>query len=186
VDLYRVFDWDGSSLGRGEGGPLHVPRALQGRGRHDNPAAYGAWYWSRDSLSPIAEWLQVYRGGTVDDDDFVGPADRVRAVVGIEIDDGIRLVYLDAPAELTRRTLRPSQVATSDRATTQRIAASLFREGAAGFSWWSTLEASWINLTLFYERALPHVRVTAAPRPLSTRDPQVREAAARLDIDLER
>src|SRR5437867_683257 len=85
VDRSRVFDWDGSSLGRGDGGPLFVPRTLQGRGRHDNPATYGAWYWSRDSLSPIAEWLQAFRGRLVDDDDFIAPADRVRAVVGIEV-----------------------------------------------------------------------------------------------------
>jgi len=185
VDLYRVFDWDRSSLGRAEGGPLFVPRTLQGRGRHDNPATYGAWYWSRDALSPIAEWLQVYRGRIVDDDDFVAPADRIRAVVGIEIDEDIRLVDLDDPVELTRRDLRPSHVATSDRATTQRMAAALFHGGVTGFAWWSTLEAAWINVTLFYERALPHVRVVTPPRPLSTRDPQVREAAAWLDIEFE-
>jgi hypothetical protein len=182
VKLYRIFDWDGASLGRGDGGPLFVARTRQGGGRHDNPGQYGAWYCSRDSLSPVAEWLQVFRGRTVYDDDFVGPDRRVKALVGFEIDEHISLVDLDDPAELSTRHLRPSQVATFHRATTQRIAAALFKEGVTGLSWWSTLEAEWTNVTLFYERALPHVRVATLPQRLSTRDTHVREAAARLDV----
>jgi hypothetical protein len=111
-------------------------------------------------------------------------ASGVQAVAGIEIDDDVSLVDLDHPGELSKRDLGPSQVGMFNRSTTQRIAASLFQEGATGFSWWSTLEAEWINVTLFYERALPHVRVVAPPRPLSTHDADVREAAARLDVGI--
>ena len=186
MELYRVFEWDGTSLGRSDGGPLHIPRATQGLGRHDNPSQFGAWYCSRDGVSAVAESLQRFRGQSIADDDFVRPNGRIKALVGFDLDDDISLVDLDDPAELSARDLRPSLVATLNRVTTQRIAASLFREGAAGFSWWSTLEAAWTNVTLFYERALPHVRITAPPRRLSTRDAQVREAAARLEVDLER
>jgi len=184
VDLYRVFDWDGSSLGRADGGPLFVARTGQGSGRHDNPSQFGAWYCSRHPLSAVAESLQRFRGQALDDDDFIRPDGRVKALVGLEIDDNISLVDLDDPAELSTRRLRPSQVATLQRATTQQIAASLFREGATGIAWWSTLEAAWTNVTLFYERALPHVRVATPPRRLSARDADVREAAMRLDVGL--
>ncbi len=185
MDLFRVFDWDGSSLGRVEGGPLFVPRALQGRGRHDNPARYVAWYCSRDSVSPIAEWLQAFRARTISDDDFMVVSGRAKALVHLEIDHDIALIDLDDPAELSKRRWRPSHVATPRRAETQRMAAALFDEGVTGMAWWSTLNADWANVTLFYERALPHVRLTARPRRLSTRDPQVREAAARLEVALE-
>jgi len=186
VELYRVFEWDGTSLGRRDGGPLFVARTIQGRSRHDNPSQFGAWYCSRDPVSATAELLQRFRGQGVDDDVFVRPSGRMKALVGFDLDDDISLVDLDDPTELSARDLRPSHVATLNRATTQRIAASLYRRGATGFSWWSTLEAAWTNVTLFYERALPHVRVATPPRCLSTRDPQVREAAARLEVELER
>ncbi len=68
---------------------------------------------------------------------------------------------------------------------TQRIASAIFDEGAAGFQWWSTLDAEWINVTLFDERARAHVRVAAAPRLLSVRSAEVREAAARLGVRIQ-
>lgn len=185
MQLYRVFDWDRASFGRTDGGPLFVARTLQGRGRHDKPSQFVAWYCSRDAVSAVAESVQRFRGQAIEDDDFIRPNGRVKALVGFELDDALPLVDLDDPAELSARDLRPSHVASSNRTETQRIAASLFRDGATGFSWWSTLEAAWTNVTLFYERALPHVRVATPPRPLSTHDGHVRAAAARLDIGLE-
>ena len=68
------------------------------------------------------------------------------------------------------------------RSVTQRIAASVFEEGAGGLLWWSTLEAEWANVTLFHERALPHVSIAAPPRTLTTGMPEVRQAAAFLGI----
>jgi hypothetical protein len=75
-------------------------------------------------------------------------------------------------------------VATRRRATTQAMAASIFEEGAAGLLWWSALEAEWINATLFFERAMPHVSIAGAPRRLSTAMPEVRAAADHLGIQL--
>jgi hypothetical protein len=56
--------------------------------------------------------------------------------------------------------VRPSEVATRTRTVTQAYALRLFGEApdAVGLRWWSTLEASLINLTLF-DRAAPHVSV---------------------------
>ena len=52
--------------------------------------------------------------------------------------------------------------------------------GAAGLRWWSTLEASWINVTLF-DRAAARSR-RAGCGPLSTRDDDVRAAARFLGL----
>jgi hypothetical protein len=182
VELFRVFDWDGSSLGRVEGGPLFVARSRQGAGRHDGPAQYGAWYCSQHAVAAVAECIQYLRGHALDDGDFVRGGGRVKALVTLRLDPGVALVNLDDPAELLPRRIRPSQVATMRRPVTQHIAASVFREGAGGLLWWSTLEAEWINVTLFHERALPHVVIGAPPRALSTRLSEVREAAEHLGV----
>ncbi|MBI3493113.1 MAG: RES family NAD+ phosphorylase [Acidobacteria bacterium] len=184
MELFRVFDWDGASLGRSEGGPLCVARSRQGAGRHDSPAQYGAWYCSRLAVSAIAECIQYLRGHVLRDGDFVRANGRTKALVMLRLDDALPIVDLDDPAALVRRRLRPSQVATLRRAVTQRIAASVFREGAGGLSWWSTLDAEWTNVTLFHERALPHIVIAAPPRMLSTRLAEVREAAAHLGVQI--
>ena len=171
MDLFRVFDWDGASVGRAHGGPLFVARARQGPGRHDAPARYGAWYCSRLAVSAIAECIQSLRGHVLADADFQRVGGITKAIVGLRLDEGLEIVDLDDPSELAARRIRPSQVATLRRQVTQTIAASLFEEGAVGLAWWSTLEAEWTNVTLFHERALPHVLVSAPPRALSLKLP---------------
>ena len=182
MELFRVFDWDRSSLGRAEGGPLFVARAQQGAGRHDVPEHYGALYCSRAAVSAVAECIQYLRGHVLHDRDFVRRGTLTKALVTLRVDDRVRLVDLDNPAELTARRVRPSQVATLRRAVTQAIALSVFREGADGLTWWSILDAEWTNVTLFHERALPHIAVAVPPQVLSTRIPEVRLAAEHLGI----
>ena len=82
------------------------------------------------------------------------------------------------------RDLRPSTVATRRRDVTRRMALRIFEEGGAGFGWWSTLEASWANMTLFSERAAPHLRVEGEPEFLSIDHPAVWVAADALGIRL--
>src|SRR5262249_7517816 len=118
VELYRVFEWDGTSLGRTDGGPLYVARTLQGPGRHDNPSQFAAWYCSRDPASAVAESIQRFRGQMLEDLDFVRPNGRMNALVGLDADDDLSLVDLDDPAELSARDLRPSRVATPRRTAT--------------------------------------------------------------------
>jgi hypothetical protein len=179
-----VFTWNGSAMGAARGGPLFVPREQQGAGRHDAPEKYGAWYCSRDAVSAVAESMAFARGRSLHDGDFVTARGTVRAVVGLQIEDGISVLDLDDPQILVERRLRPSQVATRQRPITQRIATALFDEGATGFLWWSTLDAAWVNATLFHERALPYVSIATRPRRLSTRLPEVQEAAERIGISL--
>ncbi|MGH9256506.1 MAG: RES family NAD+ phosphorylase [Vicinamibacterales bacterium] len=184
MEIFRVFDWDGTSRGRSPGGPLFVPRLRQGAGRHDAPEKYGAWYGSRSAVSAVAESIQFLRGHALADSDFQRAGGANKALVGLWLDDALRLVDLDDPSQLAARHLRPSQVATLRRTVTQRIAVSMFDEGAGGLSWWSILEAEWTNMTLFYERALPYVSVMGPPRRLAIRLPEVQQAAELLGIQL--
>lgn len=161
-----------------------MARTRQGAGRHDAPALYGAWYCSAQPVSAVAESIQYLRGSRLTDADFRRAGNVVKGLVGLRLDPSVPLIDLDDPSELIRRGLRPSGVATMDRAVTQRMAASLFDEGAAGLCWWSTLEAAWTNVTLFHERALPHVSIVQPARPLTVRMPEVQAAAAHLGIQL--
>ena len=98
-----------------------------------------------------------------------------------ECDDVVGLKQAD-PAVLVEAALRPSQVATNRRDVTQTDAARLFdaHPDAAGLRWWSTLEASWINATLF-DRAARRVHVRAV-HALDPGAEDVRAAAAFLGL----
>jgi hypothetical protein len=184
VDLFRVFDWDGASIGRTPGGPLFVTRARQGSGRHDAPIKYGAWYCAQEAVSAVGETIQFLRGHTLGDDDFRRADGTRKALVRLRLDDGLILIDLDDPRALIDRRLRPSRVATGRRSTTQAIAASIFDDGADGLLWWSTLEAEWTNATLFHERAVRRVQIADGPRLLTVALSEVREAAERLGVAL--
>lgn len=182
--LYRLFPWNPDVEASAPGGALFSPRAQQGRGRHDNPHLYGAIYTARVEISAIAEWLAAFRGQSIVADDFFRTDDRVWAVVGLDDSGLTEIVDLDNPDELAARSLRPSSVATRTRTTTQGIARALFNEGVPGIVWWSTLEASWPNVTLFAERALDALRIADGPREIGIDDPVVRTAAAAMGVTL--
>lgn len=184
MQCFRVFDWDGSSLGRSERGPFFIARGRQGAGRHDAPAIYGAWYCSLDAVSAVAECIQYLRGHVLRDADFSRVGGTTKAIVRLHVDDRLELVNLDDPVQLVKRHLPPSQVATMRRAVTQQIAASVFQEGAAGLQWWSTLDAEWTNVTLFCERAIARVSMPKPPQKLSIRLPVVQQAARHLGIEV--
>jgi hypothetical protein len=184
--LYRVFPYLPGREPQDEGGPLFVPRERQGTGRHDNPDQYGALYVSRVPEAAVAERIQPFRGQTLSDGDLARRDGARYALIALNDDGMPALVDLDDPSELVRRVLRPSEVATRRRQATQGMARSLYEEGGPGFSWWSTLEAAWANVTLFAKRTLPALIVEGEPEPLSTEHPAVRAAADLLGIWLER
>jgi hypothetical protein len=186
VDLFRVFSWDGRSLDDRQSGPLAVPRPRQGAGRHDNPDLYGAWYCARTAVSAIAEALQTFRGHVLTARDFVRVDGRRLALARITLDGAAGLLDLDDPDQLVERQLRPSQVATRIRGTTQAVARRLFLDGVAGFAWWSSFEASWINMTLFEERVRARIFLAGTPERLTLTMPAVVEASTALGIRLTR
>lgn len=182
--LFRLFPWDPAADASSPGGALFNPRAQQGNGRHDNPDLYGALYVARVEVSAVAEWLAGFRGQTLVPDDFARTDGRRWALVGLDDTALPGIVDLDDPSELAARGLRPSRLATRKRATTQDVARRLFNEGTPGFGWWSTLEASWPNVTLFAERALDALSVADEPRKIAIDDRVVRAAAAAIGVTL--
>ena len=73
------------------------------------------------------------------------------ALASLDLPEGATIVDLDDPLALSAEGLRPSQVATRQRRTTQSQAAGIHAShpDAIAIRWWSTLEANWINWTLF-------------------------------------
>jgi hypothetical protein len=184
--LYRVFPYVPGRDPLDEGGPLFVPRLRQGTGRHDHPDHYGALYLSRLAESAVAERIQSFRGQSLTDEDLARRDGARYALVALD-DAGLTdIVDLDDPAELVRRRLRPSGVATRRREPTQAMALSLFDEGVTGFAWWSTLEAAWANVTLFAERSVPRLAIQGEPELLGIDHPTARTAADLLGIRLAR
>jgi hypothetical protein len=170
VILYRCFAWkEGPSTRSGQAGadapdgPLWFPRVFQGDGRHDNPDAFGCLYLSDRAVSCVVEQLAAFRGQRL-----IASMLRRRglplALARIELDDDRELIDLDDPSVLRRERLRPSLVATRQRAITQSQAHALYlrHPKAAGIRWWSTWESTWANVTVFDRaaRALTVVDVT--------------------------
>jgi hypothetical protein len=176
VILYRCFAWDKRAGETGPDGPLWFPRVYQGEGRHDNPDRYGCLYLSFSALSTIVEQFARFRGQRLLPS-LLQRRGLPLALAELELDDKATLVDLDDPAVLRRERLRPSRVATRDRSVTQPQALAMHdrQRTAAGLCWWSTYEATWINVTLF-ERAAARVRVQSV-RALSLEDPAVVQAA---------
>ena len=157
--LHRCFAWDERAAPTGPDGPLWFPRIYQGEGRHDNPDRYGCLYLSTSPLSTIVEQLARFRGQRLLPS-LLRRRGLPLALADLEINEGAELVDLDDPVVLRREKLRPSRVATRDRSVTQAQAARLHdrHSRAAGLRWWSTHEASWLNVTVF-DRAAPYLAV---------------------------
>ncbi len=168
------------------GGALWFPRELQGTGRHDNPDLYGCLYASESPVSAVAEALAPFRGTGALSSAMLFRASLPLALARLELEDGSELVDLDDPRVLARTRLRPSRVATKARVTTQEYAARLFGEHrtAAGLRWWSTLEASFANVTL-YDRAASGLRLIDL-EPLTLDRSSTREAADLLGLAIAR
>jgi hypothetical protein len=179
--LYRRFPFSPGAGPTDAGGPLFVPRIDQGDGRHDNPDAYGALYLSRDPASPVAELLKDAPRGRLEPRLLLHEG--TPHVLAAFDDSGLSdLVDLDDPAVLSARELRPSMVATGNRPPTQRIALRIYQEGADGLEWWSSIEGSWINVTLFAERVGERLQLVGEPEPLTLDHPAVREAAEAVGV----
>lgn len=180
--LWRVLPYAPEAAPTERGGALFFPRAFQGRGRHDNPARYGCLYLATYAASAAAEALARFRGTGELSDEMLVRNGRHLALAELELRDDAELVDLDEPRVLQRERLRPSGVATRNRAATQSYAERLFdaHPEAAGIRWWSTFESTWINVTLF-DRATRGLS-SGAPERLTVDHPAVAEAAELLGL----
>ena len=174
--LYRCLAWNARAGPAEADGPLWYPRVFQGEGRHDNPDLYGCLYLADRALSCVVEQLARFRSQRLT------PALLRRrglplALARLQLAERAELVDLDDPVVLRREHLRPSLVATRERAVTQPQARALYQRNTtlAGIRWWSTFEAQWANITVF-ERAARMLRVESV-HALTPDDPVVVAAA---------
>jgi hypothetical protein len=161
---------------------LWFPRQLQGAGRHDNPELYGCLYVGELPISPIVEALAPFRGTGSLTPSMLVRAGAPLALAQLSLADDGDVLDLDDPAVLCREGLRPSQVATTERQLTQAHAARLYarKPPAVALRWWSTIEASLINLTVF-DRARDALEIIEVV-PLRVDHPAVEEAARLLGL----
>jgi hypothetical protein len=165
VKLWRALPFDKRARPEQPGGALWIPREQQGAGRHDNPELYGCLYLAEDPVAAVAEQLAPFRGTG-----NLLPSMLVRfglplALAELDLPGGGHVVDLDDPLVLREEGLRPSQVATRRRDMTQIQAADIHASHADAIAirWWSTLEASWINWTVFDRGAASLEFAEAAP-----------------------
>jgi hypothetical protein len=182
VRLWRVLPLDPRARPREPGGPLWFPRALQGTGRHDNPDIYGCLYVAEAAASAVAEALRPFSGSGNLSPAMLERGGRRLSLAPLSSPDNATLIDLDEPRVLRSERLRPSEVATRRRSVTQEYAARLHRRhpDAVGLRWWSTLESSWINVTLF-DRALRRLSA-GRPEELAPDHPAAVEAAQLLGL----
>jgi hypothetical protein len=178
VRLYRCLPHDSRAAPETAGGALFVAREFQGQGRHDNPELYGALYLSEQPVSAVAEQLARFRGIDRLEERHLRRRALPLALATLELDESAVIVDLDNPRELDTHELRPSIVATRNRVRTQPQAATLYGHPSApvGIRWWSTLEAGWLNVTLFAERVQRSLRFVQV-EPLTLELGATREAA---------
>jgi hypothetical protein len=178
--LYRCFAWNERARADQPDSPVWFPRVFQGDGRHDNPDAYGCLYLTDREPSGVIEQLARFRSQRLIPQMLVRRGLPL-ALAAIELPDSAELIDLDDPVVLRRRRLRPSVVATRERAITQPQALAVYRETtAAGLRWWSIFESLWANYTLF-DRAVGRLRLQEVRR-LVVDDPAVVEAADYLGL----
>jgi len=181
VILRRCFAWSRRAQPHEQDGPLWVPRTFQGDGRHDNPDRYGCLYLTDREVSAVVEQLARFRTQRLQ------PALLRRrrlplALAAIELADTAEILDLDDPRVLVRERLRPSQVATRQRQTTQSQARALHaaHPRAAALRWWSTFESSWSNYSVF-DRARSSLSLLDV-RELTVDDESVTAAADHLGL----
>lgn len=182
--LWRALPLDRSAKATEVGGALWFPRLQQGGGRHDNPDLFGCLYVAEEAVSCVAELLAPFRGTGKLLPSMLVRYGKPLALAAVELEDGVTVVDLDNPSTLIATDLRPSQVATRRRTVTQRQAADVFEShpDAVAIRWWSTLESSWINWTLF-DRAAGALDVNEVDE-LTIDHPVVLDAAELLGLHL--
>jgi len=183
VILHRCLAWNERAAPDAADGALWFPRPYQGEGRHDNPSVYGCLYLSEQPLSCVVEQLARFRGQRLSAA-LLRRRGLPLALAELELPHDAQLVDLDDPAVLRRERLRPSGVATRERALTQPQALALHDKhaDAAGLRWWSTFESQWLNVTLF-DRAASALRLVSV-RALDVEGEEIAVAADFLGLRL--
>jgi hypothetical protein len=158
--LHRVFPWIEGAAPGAPGHPLYLARP-QGHGRIDNPERYLSLYASDQRSGAIGESFGNHSVWTPDL--LEGPPSLPGSRRSLATFDasGAAIVDFDDPRMLVDRDLRPSNVVTRDRATTQRWALEVFEEDKwDGIRWWSFHNPEWGSFGLWNRDGLELVSVT--------------------------
>ena len=190
--FWRVFPWDPAARPGEPYTPQYLlPAGAQTGGRFDlgdSPVLYLAL---DDPAHALAEVLQYLRGRLEVRDAHLRRRDRASgrylqlALVETWLADGTydALPDLGDPATLLRLGVRPDELASRDRAVTQRISRALAADhGVPGFRWWSAFSGDWHVAVLFMGRVDPLAVRYGKPAPLHLHHPVVNPAAAELKL----
>lgn len=150
-----------------------MPRAIQGGGRIDNPALYGALYTADTRAAAIGASLIRFPRWSSDLLQVPSLPDGRRALATLKLTHDA-ILDLDDPDALTARESRPSRIASPERITTQGWARSVFEERAfLGISWWYEVHSLWTIVGLWNTRYVKVIDV----EPLAMDDDDLLEAA---------
>ena len=191
--FWRVFPWNRTAAPGEPFTPEYVlPAGVQTGGRFDLGDAPTLYLALDDPAHAVAEVLQDLRGRRELRAGHLRR--RVRGVPGVyhplaivptwvaaEVYDS--LPDLGDPCVLARLGIRPDDLCSRDRPTTQAISRSLHDEhGLPGFRWWSAFRGEWHVAALFMDRVGPDGVRCGTPDPLHLHHPIVHAAAAELHL----
>ncbi len=172
MNVYRVFPFDEKARAGEPGHPLFAPRG--GSGRVDNSETYRTLYCSSHPEGAVAEAFGRHVEWT---SDILRTPGGSPFAIATFTTGGERIVNLDDANALLSYGLRPSNVVTRERKTTQSWALRIYKDGAAdGVGWWSYYKPEWASIGFWNRR---HLRL-ASVEPLSLRHPSVVDAAGEL------
>lgn len=177
---YRVFPYLPTARSGRPGHPLYEHRPQRG-GRIDHPD-YFVWYTARQPEAAVGESFASL--ATWADSMFDFPQLQARRALGIyRLPDELAVLDLDDPAELLKRSLRPTQIVARNLPVTQAWGHSIWDERSPhdhaarrwqAVQWWSFHRPHWTVLASWQRPTLHEVQ------PLSLEHPAVVDAAAAL------
>ncbi len=181
---WRVFPWDRRARAGEPFSASYIPPTTA-RGRFDLPIACSpVLYLAETPDHAIAESIQPWRNQLLRSAHLLR-ARRPLALVDVQLAgrQAAELVDLCDPEALRSLRLRPDQIASRHRRSTQAIAASIWDSGNVGLRWWSSFWGDWHGAVLFWERAREGLHF-GKPRIIDGDTPALRVAAAALGVTL--
>ena len=173
---WRCFPWDPAAAPGDEGSAEWLAPA-QRTGRFDLFGKPPVLYLGESAAHAIAEVLQGFRGNPFHPA-MLPRRGRPLAVAAFRTASLPRdaLADLTDPSTLLRLGIRPDQVASHDRRTTQELARRIHDSDRAGLRWWSALTGEWHTTVLFADRCGPGSWRVDAPGHLLPEHPALTEA----------
>jgi RES domain len=173
VKLYRVLPYDPNAAPDERGGVLF--RSGSPFGRIANPSLYKELYLAATPEAAVAETFgrfPVWRPS-----DFIHASGVAQCLATYNLDDATPLFDLNDIDRLkTLGIVKPSDIVTRDRTTTQTWSATIFNMSAFhGAIWWSYYQPTWQIFGLW---DLTHLSSEGDPVALTVRHIAVVNAAA--------